>query len=387
MIRWFITIGLIITSFEISAQKGNLHVCFFDANESISPQIPTTDLKKNFGNPSQLQFILPFLLNEKEFLKKENDNISTKYGRWIDSCYKYKSLSDNDYKKLKGLKIHIANVNNCMGMAYNDSIVIDKGLVFTIMNFSVSEALLQAGIIDTSIYNHWHDYFINAMIKKDPVTFCTGLTFFDTGFGHLLDSNETVKSFYYQTSNAWQAYILLHEAAHILLQHAAIWQKKYPAFNDSNLDKWSKDALMYSQKQELEADNLFIELYTKILKYDISPLFANCADWFIIREGCYAYNGVKLYETHPSASTRFKNLLDKYCENAKLPKANCDNTFSMFNDYYQRLLEKVKNADTREVPKLEGKRPQGVDIHFERFFVRDAQLQILFERDTKTIRH
>jgi len=360
MKRIIITAVMTFISFYGFAQEEDI-ACFSDAN-------------------IDMPVLTPPLINREAFLSAELKEIKNKYNKWIDSAYRHQGLSNGDYGRLKKIGIAITDVDNSLGMTRHDSIFIDKGLIIAMANYAFAEALLQSKLLDTGIYNKWHNYLINAVIKGDPVTYATGTTIYNRDFSTLMNANPSLSSTYQGTYNSWMAFILLHEASHIILNHIEKWKKKFPGYTNANLAQWKKEQLDYSQDQELEADELFMKMYMQYAKFDMVFVLASCADWFILRECFYERKGYTLFQTHPPTKTRFGNMIRTYCQIASIPNDTRQYIMDFFNRYYDNQYELITGDKIAEVPRMRGTRPHGMDEHMERFMLRDAQLQILFTR-------
>jgi hypothetical protein len=356
--------ALLVTISCLAQKKAPARACFSDADITID-------------------ILTPALINKKAYLDRELVRTKAHYGRLIDSVYQHKGISINDYRKLKNIGIAISDVNNSLGMTRSDSIYIDKGLIIAIDNYAFAEAMLESGRISSDLYTRWHYYFIDAVIKGDPVTYCTGTTYFNEQFSNLMNSDTKFNNVYQAVYNSWIAFILLHEASHILLKHIDKWQQKYPAYTNANLGHWHEEQFKYSQAQELEADNLFMQLYMNSARLDPSYILSSCGDWFILRESFYQHNGYTLYLTHPGTVERFSNLAGNMAKYLKMSADDLAEINNKFNAYYASEHQKIMDDQVPDVPKLSNERPAGIDEHIERFSVRDSQLKILFDNNGK----
>lgn len=231
--------------------------------------------------------------------------------RWeslLDSL-KNSKLFDRYGANLRKIEIEVRPGPGTGSRAGRDCIVIDDGHLRAAALFAYAVARLVTDQRIERCFAIWFDNLIDALVEGDPVVHLDG------GYSKLLSGLHTghaarddLATTFREINFGWIAFLLAHEAAHILLDHGEKITKAYPGLPDDPLE-WPRQAAQLTQRFELEADETAVRLCEDAQKFSYPAIAALC-QWQMVRHVALAARaGATIPETHPTPDQRLTHVL------------------------------------------------------------------------------
>jgi hypothetical protein len=344
--------GILIKSQSACSQSTDSSICLSDCDVPV-------------------EILLPPVMKEAEFVTKMNRMVNDKFQKWLKRLGDSASISRTDLQRLKAISISVKPERNTLGSCDGKTIYIDEGNLLVAYDMCYAAASLDR---DNSIgdqFNKWHDYLIDAIVQKDPITYINGYQDFNDFIFSNGGLDIELQNEFVGLLNSWIALIVFHEIGHLMLNHLDRWNKRFPHLSFTEKGSWNDAQLAFSRRLELEADSFSIALYVGKLHFDVGPVLSSYIDWQLARDIALKKSGFVIFPTHPSPEQRSCHLLNIYCATVKEEYAGLCDKISAYIDGYR---QKIKDGPLIEVPPMTGVRPPELSINFERFLVRDNQL-------------
>ncbi len=301
----------------------------------------------------------------------------------LPAVLKYRGLSAAQKARFEAFQVNIGSAHNGLGGVdvYQNLIVIDEAYFRIGLAASYSFAVLRSsGMKVVGQYNVWNDYFVDSIVQEDPMVYIDGSTCFGL---HPSGTADPLEALVRQEMTGWIAFVVLHEASHLLLGHEEAFQKHYLSLIDKPKSEWPAAALELSRQNEFAADKLAIKLMYEVSDIDISTSLADLGTFFQARDGALKKRGVT-YQTHPDPIARTIALVDDIFVAQKKPESGKQAIQDSVRTNLGAIRDHEANRLLRPVGHMRGTRPADITENSERFLLRDAQLTLDTQRNFNT---
>lgn len=289
--------------------------------------------------------------------------------------------TDIDRQHLAAIRIQVEPGPGTQSRAGGSTIVLADGHLRAASLFAYAGARLEADSRLLSCYNMWFDFFIDALAYGDPAVPL------DDGYFEMLQAlasgeapNESLKEAFTESIFGWMAFLLAHEAGHIILNHGNRLQQQFRDLPKS-VAEWPDEAKRLTQRFELEADRFAVDLTIASAKFSPGAV----ASWFqwqaVHHVAAMAQVGVSIDQlsTHPPPHERFEAVL-KHLVNEH---SYHDLPVNELVDYFQSLIDKYDRAllagRVNELFPMRG-RPVSIRVKHERAVKRISKLMLCTNR-------
>ncbi|HSR70174.1 MAG TPA: hypothetical protein VLU25_19755, partial [Acidobacteriota bacterium] len=222
---------------------------------------------------------------------------------------KEREIFDRYGAKLRRIEVEVRPGPGTGSRAGRDRIIIDDGHLRAAALFAYAVARLVTDQQIGRCFTLWFDNLIDALVEGDPVVHL------DEGYSKLLIGLKTGRGprddltrIFMEINFGWIAFLLAHEAAHILLDHGEKITKAFPGLPDDPL-QWPRQAAQMTQRFELEADETAVRLCQDAEQFSYQAIAASC-QWQMVRHVALAARvEATIPETHPTPDQRLSRVL------------------------------------------------------------------------------
>jgi hypothetical protein len=254
---------------------------------------------------------------------------------------KGKRVGALDLGRLAGIEVVFEPGPGIETRAGTGRIVIADGHIRAVSLFAHALAKLEAIQQLTNCYAQWFRFFIDAIVAGDPVIP------FGRGYSDTLRTLNTPNiQRSPQVGNfrdiviGFTAFLLAHEAAHILHDHASL-------LSAASCSKRSDDVLALSRALELEADKTAIDLLMAADWFIVGG-FSAWQQWLTVRTvavAALAGADYRVGTTHPAPVERFRAALSHVATHKQIDAAQVGNLVAYFEQVIQRYETELLRGD------------------------------------------
>lgn len=296
---------------------------------------------------------------------------STLLRRWEQA-----DLNNLPVNRLRALQVRVEPGPATSSRAGGETIVITDGHLRAATLFAYAVGRLESDQKILRCYNLWFDLFVDAMTQGDPVVHLdSGAFTLLRQLGPPSGSSTPTSEKFQETIFGWTAFLLAHEAGHILLNHGPRLTTIFPALPDNPL-AWPPEAAAMGRDFELEADAIAVDLTLAANLFSASAISA-WFQWQALRNvASMAQAGVDvvMHVTHPPPVERFRQVLTQFAKREPRPGLPVETMIAGFEQLIGKYDRALRSGTVNDLFPMRN-RPADVGVVEERVIKRISELK------------